>query len=43
MERLTPIIQEEFNQDISDTFKIRKAVNSQNIYIIPNSVAGVLS
>ena len=43
MECLTPIIQEEFNQDISGTFKIRKAVNSQNIYIIPNSVAGVLS
>jgi enterochelin esterase-like enzyme len=41
MSRLTPLIQEEFNQDISDAYKIRKAVNSQNIYCIPNSVAGV--
>jgi len=42
MERLTPTIQEEFNQDISDSFKVRKAVNSQNIYVIPASVAGAL-
>ena len=42
MSRLTPLIQEEFNQDISDAYKIRKAVNSQNIYCIPNSVAGIL-
>jgi len=42
MEKLSPIIQEEFNQNISDSYKIRKAVNSQNIYAIPASVAGVL-
>jgi len=42
MSRLTPLIQEEFNQDISDTYKIRKAINSQNIYVIPNSTAGIV-
>lgn len=40
MERITPMIREEFNEDITDLYKIRKATNSQNIYVIPNSVAG---
>ena len=40
MERIAPIVQEEFNEDITDLYKIRKATNSQNIFIIPNSVAG---
>jgi len=40
MDIVVPTIQEEFNQDISDSYKVRKAVNSQNIYVIPSSVAG---
>lgn len=40
MERIVPMIREEFNEDITDLYKIRKATNSQNIYVIPNSVAG---
>lgn len=40
MNAIAPVIQEEFNQDIRDLYKIRKATNNQNIYIIPSSVAG---
>jgi hypothetical protein len=40
MEAVTPMIREEFNEDITDLYKIRKATNNQNIFIIPNSVAG---
>lgn len=40
MSIIIPIIQEEFNEDISDTYKIRKAINNENIFIIPNSTAG---
>lgn len=40
MSIIVPIIQEEFNEDISDTYKIRKAINNENIFIIPNSTAG---
>lgn len=40
MARIAPMIREEYNEDITDLYKIRKATNSQNIYIIPNSTAG---
>lgn len=33
-------INEEFGVDITNYYKVRKSVNSQNIHIIPNSVAG---
>lgn len=40
-----PIIQEQYNEDIKDgrgwLFKVRKAVSNQNIYVIPNSTAGL--
>ena len=40
MERIAPIIQEEFGRDITEHYKVRKAVNSENVFIIPNSTAG---
>jgi hypothetical protein len=40
MSAITPAIREEFNTDISNYYKVRKALNSQNVHIIPNSVAG---
>lgn len=43
MDAVVPIIREEFNEDIRNLYKIRKAVNTQNIYILPNSTAGVSS
>ena len=41
MDKVVPIVQEEFNTDINDLYKVRKAVNNQNVYIIPNSTAGI--
>lgn len=41
MRVIIPIIQEEFNENISDTYKMRKSVNNRNIFIIPNSTAGI--
>jgi hypothetical protein len=41
MERISSAVQEEFGEDISDSYKIRKATNTQNIYVIPSSVAGI--
>ena len=42
---IRPIIQEVYNIDImrngSWLYKVRKATNSQNIHVIPNSTAGV--
>ena len=40
MNVLVPLIEEEFGTDISDLYKIRKATNNQNIFVIPNSTAG---
>jgi hypothetical protein len=46
LEKVAPAIQEEFNVNIREgsdgdyLYKVRKAVDSQNIYIIPNSTAG---
>jgi len=40
MERIVPMIREEYNEDITDLYKVRKATNTQNIYVIPNSTAG---
>ena len=40
MDRIVPIVEEEFNTNIRDLYKVRKAINSQNIYIIPSSTAG---
>ena len=43
---IRPIIQEVFNIDIMRNggwlYKTRKATNTQNIHIIPNSTAGVM-
>jgi hypothetical protein len=46
LERLRPILVEEFGVDIRDErtgwlYKMHKAVDRQNIYLIPNSVAGL--
>jgi len=44
LEAVRPAIQERFNTDIKDSngwlYKTRKANESKNIYLIPNSVAG---
>jgi hypothetical protein len=44
LEAVRPAIQERFNTDIRDSsgwlYKTRKATESQNIYLIPNSTAG---
>lgn len=40
MDIIVPLIEEEFGTDIRDLYKIRKATNNQNVFIIPNSVAG---
>jgi len=40
MNKIVPVIQEQFNEDISDLYKVRKATNTHNIFIIPNSTAG---
>lgn len=44
LEAVRPAIQERFNTDIKDStgwlYKTRKAGESKNIYLIPNSVAG---
>lgn len=39
---IVPAIEEEFGVNIRSGYKMRKATNSQNIHLIPNSVAGVL-
>ena len=41
MSKITPIILEEKGVDISDSFKVRKTLNNRNIFVIPNSTAGV--
>ena len=41
MEAISPIVQEEFNVDISSYYKVQKSTNSRNIHLIPNSVAGI--
>ena len=46
LNRLAPAIQERFNVNVrndsgSSLYKTRKAIDSQNIYIIPNSTAGL--
>ncbi len=38
--RMSPVIEEQFGVLIRGAYKVRKALNSANIYIIPNSVAG---
>ena len=44
LERLRGVIEEKFEETIKDgggwLYKTRKAIDSQNIYIIPNSTAG---
>lgn len=45
LEVVRPMIQEGFGVDIKDgysgwLYKVQKATNNQNIYIIPNSTAG---
>lgn len=34
-------VQETFHTDISQYYKVQKVLNTRNIYIIPNSVAGI--
>jgi hypothetical protein len=33
-------VRESFGMDISNYYKVQKVLNTRNIYIIPNSVAG---
>lgn len=40
MNKVSPIIEEQFDVDIRNTYKIQKALNSNNIHVIPSSVAG---
>lgn len=41
MDRMTGVVREALNgADISQHYKVRKSVDSRNIYIIPNSTAG---
>lgn len=40
MAAMIPVVREAIGVDISDHYKVRKAVYSQNIYIVPNSTAG---
>jgi len=37
---ISDAVREELGQDITSLYKVRKAENTKNIYIIPNSVAG---
>lgn len=41
MDKVAPIVEESHNIDISDLYKVRKMTNSENIFIIPNSTAGI--
>lgn len=34
-------VQETFHVDISQYYKVQKVLNTRNIYIIPNSTAGI--
>lgn len=34
-------VSESFGTDISQYYKVQKVLNTRNIYIIPNSVAGI--
>lgn len=40
IDSIAPIIREEKGVDISSGYKVRKALNSETIYVIPNSTAG---
>jgi hypothetical protein len=40
MARIVPIIQEEYGEDITGLYKVRKTRNNENIFVIPNSTAG---
>lgn len=40
MARVAPMVEEQTGVNITDSFKVRKMVDSHNIFIIPNSVAG---
>lgn len=40
MEAIAPYINEQFGVNIARTYKIKKALNTNNIYVIPNSTAG---
>lgn len=37
MNKMVPVIQEEMSIDISDTYKVRKTTNNENIFIFPSS------
>lgn len=41
MDKVVPVIKEEFDVDITDYYKVQKSVNSRNIHIIPNATAGI--
>ena len=43
MDMIVPLIEEEFDVTIRDLYKVRKATNNQNIFVIPNSTAGKYS
>lgn len=37
---IAPMIQEQFGENIRGTYKVRKALANENVYVIPNSTAG---
>jgi len=40
MDKVIPIVQEQKDIDITGLYKVRKAVDNQNIFCFPNSTAG---
>ena len=40
MNKIVPVVQEEKGIDISDTYKVRKSIDNENIFIYPASTAG---
>lgn len=41
MDKVVPLVEESEGVNIRDSFKVRKTTNNENIYIYPNSTAGV--
>lgn len=41
MDRIIPVIKEEHGVDITGLYKVRKTRNNRNIFVIPNSTAGL--
>ena len=41
MSKIIEIVKETYDTDITDLYKINKAVTNRNIFVIPNSTAGM--